>query len=465
MEINEKKLKRQLQIVQKWVENKACGCLIGATGFGKTYVAILAIQRMHRKYPNATVNVVVPSVKLLEDWVGNNGHIQKHNLHNVNVYVVNTYIRYLHVCDLLVLDEIHHYVSEEFGKTFDNTTYKFVLGLTATLERIDGKHEIIQNLCPVIEEITLEEARRQGYVSDYKVFNWGLDLSEEDRIEYDRIHSIFNKNFAKFGFEFSLAMACSTGKGMTTKIGEVYKTGDQWRVSVATRNDWDGTREHYWSPENVGKAAQQWSWAMRERKKLIYRATVKIQAVKELVNKFNLKTMTFAEDTEFADKLAEVLGNKARAYHTKIKSIVRTERIETVSKKGEVKVVYKDKKISGNRLKEESLELFKQADSGVDVLSTVKSLDEGFDFHSIGLAIMASYNSGKRQDNQRTGRAIRVDYSNADKVSIIVNLYIKESQEEKWLKEKQKGKRGIKWVDSIDEIVVQEDLNFELCKN
>src|SRR5437899_1081912 len=356
MEINEKKLKRQLQIVQKWVENKACGCLIGATGFGKTYVAILAIQRMHRKYPNATVNVVVPSVKLLEDWVGNNGHIQKHNLHNVNVYVVNTYIRYLHVCDLLVLDEIHHYVSEEFGKTFDNTTYKFVLGLTATLERIDGKHEIIQNLCPVIEEITLEEARRQGYVSDYKVFNWGLDLSEEDRIEYDRIHSIFNKNFAKFGFEFSLAMACSTGKGMTTKIGEVYKTG-------------------------------------------------------------------------------------------------------------EVKVVYKDKKISGNRLKEESLELFKQADSGVDVLSTVKSLDEGFDFHSIGLAIMASYNSGKRQDNQRTGRAIRVDYSNADKVSIIVNLYIKESQEEKWLKEKQKGKRGIKWVDSIDEIVVQEDLNFELCKN
>lgn len=460
--LDKKRLDKQLSIVDKWVKVfKANGTFEGCTGFGKTMIAILAIKRLHSKYPLAKVKVVVPSLNLLQDWISENGHINKWNLKNVEVFVVNTYINSYHNCDLLILDEIHHYVSEEFSKVFNQTTYKFILGLTATLERNDGKHILIEELCPIVESITLEYAKQNGYISNYKTFNLKLNFNEEDENVYKTIHSSFTTNFAKFNFNFSLAMACSMGTNTSYKIGTEFKTGGEWRLMLAKNNDWDGTEEHFWSPRNIAKYAQMWSAAMRNRKNIIYNAQIKIETVLKIVEKFKVKTMIFSETAEFADAITKKLGKICKSYHTKIKSDIVTIKKEKFTKNKGLVINYVEKKISSKIVKDENLRLFKESKE-VMVLSTVRSLDEGFDYDKVEMIIMASYNSSKRQDSQRTGRGVRRDFNNKEKCSLIINLYIENTQEEKWLKNKQLGKNNIKDICSVDEISIIDDLGITL---
>ena len=47
------------------------------------------------------------------------------------------------------------YASETFKTIFECVQYKLILGLTATFERLDGKHELIKKYCPICDTITL----------------------------------------------------------------------------------------------------------------------------------------------------------------------------------------------------------------------------------------------------------------------------------------------------------------------
>lgn len=417
-----------------------------------------------------------------------------HGLENVFPFVVNTYIKFeRRFPSILILDEVHNYASEEFGKVFEIAGIEpinisvgkipFVLGLTATLERNDGKHRFIEEYCPVIDTVTLEEAKREGYISKFKTYNWGLEFNAEDREKYNRWHDIFNSSFAKFNHDFKLAMACSLGRDARSQltvpikvqrrdhIGNlilieemttVWKTSAEWCVYFAGVNGWDGTIDHPWSPKQVSSIAQQFSTAMRERKQMIYTATIKIDAIEQLVDKFKVKTITFGEDSNFADAIVERLGEeRCKSYHSKTKGI--SKRVEVISKKGVI--TYKDKKIGAKVYKAMILSMFEEEDS-FQVLSTVKALDEGMDNEKVIMGIQASYTSTKRQNTQRTGRATRKDTGNLgdDKMALNINLYIKDTQEFKWLNDKQRGIKDIEWVDSIDEINLEEseEENFSL---
>lgn len=472
MEIDEKKLKRQEGQVQKWITEGCQGTLQAVTGFGKTYVAILAIKRLHRKYPNVPIDVVVPKIPLQQDWINEkNGHIAIHSLKNVEVFVVNTYCKFgRRNTGLLVLDEIHNYASEEFSKVFEVAGCKkknektredtYILGLTATLERLDGKHRLIEEYCPIFDTVSMEEARREGYISDYKIYNLGLELTEKDREEYTKWHNIFNNSFGKFNHNFNLAMACAKGANVVTQltvpIGSkggfqtMNKTTKDWIYWYSQQQEWDGEKDSFWSPSNIAKYAQQFMSSMRARKTFIYRADCKFDTVVALVKKFNVKTMIFSEEQSFADRITEVLGSTCASYHTGI--VGGSERVEVISKKGLIS--YKDKRVSKAEVLRRTLESFKSS-NGLQQISTVRSLNEGFDYEGVKLGIMASYNSSKKDDTQRSGRTSRKDYKNLDKIAIIINLYIKDSQEEKWLKEKQRGKSGILWINTINGVTME----------
>ena len=59
--------------------------------------------------------------------------------------------------------ECHRVPADTFSHVFQTIKYKLILSLTATLERLDGKHELIEKYCPVVDEVTLEEARLHGW--------------------------------------------------------------------------------------------------------------------------------------------------------------------------------------------------------------------------------------------------------------------------------------------------------------
>ena len=448
MEIDEKKLKRQESQVQRWIETGCSGTLEAVTGYGKTYVAILAIQRLHRKYPNVKVDVIVPKIPLYQDWTNpKTGHIDKFKLNNVEVFVVNTYCKFgRRNIGLLIIDEFHNIGSPEFIKTFEVAGCRkqsertkqdtYILGLTATLQRLDGKHNLLEEYAPIFDTVTMEEARREGYISDYKIYNLGLELTKEDREEYEKWHNIFNNSFGKFNHDFNLAMTCAKGGSTISQLTVPYgdkggfqtlsKTTKDWIYWYAQKQEWDGDKDSFWSPSSIARYAQQFMSSMRNRKTFIYRAEIKFLTVISLVKKFSCKTMIFSEETTFADRITEALGNSCKSYHTKIEG--STERIEVIDKKGHIS--YKDKRVSKAEVLRRTLESFKSP-NGIQQISTVRSLNEGFDYEGVKLGIMASYNSSKKDDTQRNGRTSRKDYNNLDKTAIIVNLYIKDSQEEK----------------------------------
>ena len=142
IKVHEDKLKRQLSIITNWFKHNGIGVLEAVTGFGKTMVAIITIYRLNLKYPDAKINIVVPSIKLLKDWEDN---VETFKLKNVSVYVVNTYVLQYQSrqtnweCDLLVCDEVHNYLSDDalmFNQTIKCTKFKMFLGRYKIFKKI-----------------------------------------------------------------------------------------------------------------------------------------------------------------------------------------------------------------------------------------------------------------------------------------------------------------------------------------
>lgn len=397
MKINEKKLKRQNQIIDKWVKNKGKGTLEAVTGFGKTFVALLTIQRMNERHPDRTTLVIVPTLYLQSQWIQ---EVDSFNLKNVDVLVINTAVKANRKADLLVLDEIHNYASQEFIKIFEVTQCKFIFGLTATIDRKDSRDALLRMHCPVIDTVTIDEALAEGYVSDFTVFNLGIEMSAEDKKLYDKMNKDFHFNFAQFNHDFNAAMSCLSNPEYRNMYANMYKK----------------------DPQDLMVYALNFNRNMSKRKKFLYFAQSKLDMVRQLLQEFDdKKAITFSEGVEFAEKLQKSMPNSSVDYHSKMPKGVKSR----------------------------NLRLFNDEKCDVNVIHTAKALDEGFDVRGIDLAIISSGTSSTRQDLQRTGRAIRYQEG---KHAVIINVYIKDTQDERWLKARQKKSTNIIHVNSIEEI-------------
>ena len=141
---------RQRLCVKKWIAAKGKGTIVGATGFGKSRVGLTTFKALLKKYPTLRILVVVPTTGLKDQWqslVDEWGFT-----FNVEIQVINTVIEHNWTCDLLTIDECHRMNSDTFRQIFNKVKYKLILGLTATFERLDGKHVIMQKYCPIVDE-------------------------------------------------------------------------------------------------------------------------------------------------------------------------------------------------------------------------------------------------------------------------------------------------------------------------
>lgn len=95
------------------------------------------------------------------------------------------------------------------------------------------------------------------------------------------------------------------------------------------------------------------------------------------------------------------------------------------------------------------MEDFKDKTTKVRIISTARALDEGFDIEGIELGLIASGSATERQQIQRLGRSIRFVEG---KIALIINLYLKGTQDEQWAKKRQANTPNVHWITSIDEI-------------
>ena len=367
---NDERTNRQLECVQKWVDNKKRGTILAATGFGKTRVGLQAIKRFQTKFPEHLIIVAVPSDAIRIQW--------EKELSNWNLKAeVKTYYdtsRHKYECTMLVLDEIQKVAADTLFSTFDNVKYKLILGLTATFERLDGRDKLISKYCPVIDEITISECISKGWLSDYTEY---LVLIEPEDIEdYNKVNRQFLDHFSYFDYNFNKAMAMFS----------------DWKYRVRY------IKEHNLSKEE-GKIlmahAAGFNRTMQARKKYINNHPKKIELTNLILeHRSDKKCITFSNTIAMAERIGygQVYSGKDSV------------------KKGRAK-----------------LEEFLLQSSGV--INSIRRLTEGFNDPTISVAVVLGFDSSKTRKTQSIGRVIRAFEG---KKAEVFNLVLKGTVEETW---------------------------------
>lgn len=405
---------RQKGMVEAWWRNGGVGCLAAVTGFGKTRLGLRTIKGIRKLKPGCSVAVVVPTLPLQEQW---KELVEEAGFDRVEVVVVNTLNNRLKQApihyDLVIYDEIHNYASLEFIRVLNELSYTYALGLSATLERSDQRHHLITRKLPLIDSVEMKEALAEGYVAPFRVFNLGLPLPRDAQQAYDKISTRFNSAFAFFNHDFDLAMSC-LDKGAAMRFSD--RTGHDLTKIVA-------------NAANFGNA-------MRQRKEILFSNERKALITKEILDKLpNKRFLTFSESLTLPLLLTKMMPRESHDYGSHLPK----EPPKTVRKT-------KQQKIS----RKELLERLKDPNDPLRGLHTARALNEGADIDGLEVCIICSGSSSVRADLQRTGRGIRFS---PDKQAIIINLYFLGTQDERWLRARQKKTIAPIWVQSVKQLL------------
>ena len=366
-----------------WIKHKCCGTFVWPTGTGKTYGAIKCIKSVINHYPYFRVLVVVPTEPLKNQW---QEYFDREDLaFNCEVQIINTVVTRNWKCNILVLDECHRYAADTFAKVFEVVKYQYILGLTATFSRLDGKEALISKYCPVIDTITIEEATFNGWVSQYKEYAVLLDV--DDIEEYNEYNREFYEHFEFFHMDFGLAMSC------------VGPTGHRGRLALRDTMCPYGTPEQKTAVlKSILMHTKKFMSAMTARKKFVNNHPKKIEVARKIIRARNdKKIITFSNNIKMAEAIK--IG---KVYTGKI-----------------------SKKKSRTTIEEFNNE------PPPAVINSVARLNEGADLKGLSVAIHLGLDSSKTKAVQKRGRIIRFEPGKQAENFILV---IRGTVEEKWLR-------------------------------
>ena len=398
---------RQKEAIKCWIKAKGKGSIEGCTGFGKTRMGLMTIKALLKKYPQFRILVVVPTTALKNQW-----QIQLDEWgfsFNSEVQVINTVIKHKWSCDFLILDECHRFSSTDFSQIFDCVKYKFILGLTATFERLDGKHYIMEKYCPIVDKITFLEASANGWVSDYKEYIVLLDVDDIDK--YKTFNKEWTEHFEFFQFDFNLAMSM-----VKPAIG--WKNKLAYRDTLYKGNDEKKKKEIL---QSINYHSIRFMQTMQLRKSFINNHPKKIEVAKKIIQaRSDKKIITFSNNVKMAESIG--IGD------------VYTGRVS--------------KKRSATMISDFSIK-----SSGV--LNTCAKANEGIDIPGLSVAIILGTDSSETKARQRRGRTVRKEN---DKIAEVFYLVINNTVESKWVKNNHKSDKN---YITIDEQGLDKVLNGE----
>ena len=367
----------------------------------------MAIKAVRKKYPDLRVLVVVPTITLKEQWYDK---LNENDLYfNIEVQVINTVIKHEWSCDMLIIDEYHVAAADQMSKVFTCIKYKLIIGLTATFERLDGKHILLQKYCPIVDIVTTLEALANGWISEYKEYQVLINVNNIE--EYKSLQKEWIQHFEFFNFSFDTAMRMCGPEGWKAKIAyrdELYKGNDESK------------KKEILNAINFHSAG--FMRTMTKRKAFINNHPKKIEIAKKIMEaRPNSKIITFSNNV----KMAEALENGEYVY-------------------------------TGKTSKKRASDMIEQYLTGkINHLHSCKRLIEGFDDPNTNVAIILGMDSSERRATQARGRVIRKTTSN--KQAEIFNIVIQDSQESKWFKDSHKNSKYI----TIDEQGLEQVLRGE----
>lgn len=372
---------RQDEAVRKWIKAKGKATVVAGTGVGKTVIAIKCIKKLLTKYPNLSILILVPTELLKNQWIE---ELKKWGVcANITVKVMMGASKKEYECDLLIIDEAHRINSILIANTFKVVKYKLILGLTATFERLDGRHEILAHHAPVCDTITLQEALINGWVSKYTDYVVLIDVDDIDI--YKQYNKEFVQHFEYFQFDFNKAMSMIGPKGLHNRFllrDQMCPNGSKEEKSKVLKD--------------ITYHATGFIRSIQNRKKFVQNHPEKLRIAEEIIkHRPDQKIITFSANTKIAESFSS-------GY------------------------IYTGKE--GKKKNKMTLEEFSTLPAGC--LHSVKLAEEGMNLPDLSVGIMLGVNSSKTKAIQTLGRVIRLS---KDKTAEFFTLVINDSIETEWM--------------------------------
>ena len=347
----------QKDALTAWGKAHGRGIVVLPTGAGKTVVALMTLEAM-----KVSTLVVVPTIDLLHQW--HDTICARFGLEKEAVGMIGggfrterpiTVITYdsaamprrdLSRWGLLIFDEAHHLPSASYRTIATRADAPFRLGLSATLERSDGRHDDLRLLIgPTVFERQPATLARDKHIADYKVERVSVDLTDDEQARYDQLTA-----------EFSWYMAANRTKLMMTGASNLFEA-----LIRSAGHD---------------PAARGALRAHREARMLAMNAERKVLKVEELLARHkDDKVIVFSEWNVLVNDLSRRLCLPAITYRTHAE-----ERRDILDK-------FRQQKYSK--------------------LVTGRVLNEGVDVPDANVAIVVSGSSTTREYIQRLGRVLR----------------------------------------------------------
>jgi superfamily II DNA or RNA helicase len=257
---------------------------------------------------------------------------------------------------LLVFDEVHHLPAQSYRAIVEKTGAPWRLGLSATLERADGRHEDLTALIgPVVFERDAEELSAQKHIAAYKERRIYVDLAPEEELRYETLMA-------------------------------------EWRWYLATRRSQLGNGPDLFSAlirrSAFDAEARRALRAHHEARLVALNAEAKLAAIESLLRKHaSDKAIVFSEYVGMVDRISHQMLIPAITYRT------------PPAERHAILEGFRSGKISK--------------------LVTGRVLNEGVDVPDANVAIVASGSSSMREYVQRLGRVLRPKATEAQLYEII----------------------------------------------
>ena len=203
----------QREALQAWKANRFRGVVELPTGSGKSYLGQMAIEFTQR-----STLIVVPTIDLLHQWYSLLSSAFRQELvgiigggyYEVNLLTVTTYQSAVNTMDrlgnqwgLLIFDECHHLPGEMYSHAAEMAIAPYRLALTATLERQDGRHEMLDRLIGPLVYAQGIKALAGEYLSEYEVKKTTVHLTKEEKARYgeaiEERNNFLNENNLSLG--------------------------------------------------------------------------------------------------------------------------------------------------------------------------------------------------------------------------------------------------------------------------
>jgi len=282
----------QEKALERWLIDKR-GCIVLPTGSGKTHVAMAAINEL-----SAPTLIVVPTLALVEQWkdklrrifdeknVGEFSGKEK----ELKPLTVATYdSAYVNAEKLgnrfmfLVFDEVHHLPAESYVQIAQMSAALFRLGLTATFERDDGRHEILKEVVGGKVFELLPDHLAGKHLASYTIKRIFVPLTEEEKEEYEKRKKIF-KGYLR-------------AKGITLRRAEDFN-----KIVMASGYD-----------ERAYEALRAWE----EARKIAFNSKNKIRKLREILDRHRKdKIIIFTRHNELVYRISKVFLIPAITHRT-----------------------------------------------------------------------------------------------------------------------------------------------------